>query len=67
MTRTEFHNGCTCGVPNAMPPCSFCTEMDEDETEAYCSGGMQALIPFIGRMRNDVYTLILEKAYEGQD
>lgn len=33
--------GCQC--PSGHPPCQFCTSMTEEEAEAYCSGGMNAL------------------------
>jgi len=41
----EYYRGCQC--PTSHPPCSFCTGMDEEESEAYASGGYNGLYLFI--------------------
>lgn len=41
MDLTTLENGCQC--PAGHPPCDFCTSMNEEEAEAYFSGGMEAL------------------------
>ena len=45
MTDELLEGGCQC--PNGHPPCSFCTEMDEDEAEIYCSEGYAALVDWV--------------------
>lgn len=40
MDREMLERGCTCHL---SPPCTFCTEMTEEEFEAYESGGRDAL------------------------
>jgi hypothetical protein len=65
MTEETFDFGCTCHC--GAPPCGFCTSMPEEECEAYAAGGMEALVPFINRMCNEDYAMVLEKVYENQD
>lgn len=45
MTDELLEGGCQC--PAGHPPCSFCTEMDEDEAEIYCSEGHTALVDWV--------------------
>lgn len=59
MTQDAFDAGCTCML---APPCGFCTSLAEEEGDAFSSGGLSALIPFIGRMDNESYTMVKEKA-----
>lgn len=60
MDADLFDRGCTCHTGH--PPCSFCTDMAEEEADAYASGGHAALLPFVGRMTNEDYELVKLKA-----
>jgi hypothetical protein len=62
MTWETFYIGCTCHCGH--PPCGFCTGMAAEEADAYAVGGRAALEPFIGRMCNEDYELVLVKAHE---
>lgn len=45
MTEELLEGGCQC--PNGYPPCSFCTEMDEEEADIYHNEGYAALVKYI--------------------
>lgn len=42
--ETYYEEGCRCALGHA--PCCFCTDMSEGEADAYCGGGMRALIEY---------------------
>lgn len=45
MNIDEFETSeCTCHI---SPPCNFCISLDEDEIDAYLSGGRHGLFNFI--------------------
>ena len=60
VNRVVYHLGCTCHLVH--PPCTFCTEMAEEEVEVFVAGGYHALAPYVDRMTNEVYALVKEKA-----
>ena len=62
VTRETFDTGCTCH--RGHPPCGFCVGMAEEEAEAYAARGMFGLIPFIDRMCNEDYEMMMEKINE---
>jgi hypothetical protein len=62
MDADLFDTGCTCHM--GYPPCSFCTGMSEEEADAYCTGGKEALRPFVGRLTDADYELIKLKVMD---
>lgn len=48
---------CTCHI---APPCSFCVSLTEEEAEAFCSGGSQA----VRKMRERDVDLKMEDSHD---
>jgi len=53
-------DGCSCHI---NPPCSFCTSLNEEEAEAFYSGGMKALEESRTRSKTTVKWLIEEGTF----
>lgn len=59
VTIELLDRGCICFMGN--PPCSFCTEMSQEEAEAYATGGRKALLSFVYGMSKECYEFVQSK------
>jgi hypothetical protein len=57
LTAEQLDRGCHC--PMGHPPCDFCTNMDEEEAEAFATGGIAA-IRFLHQARK--HTVFIDQA-----